>query len=348
MSGVRAHTHARMSARPSEAKPKLEKASRLTDVLRAGEEERKEKWWVRLPPDVAPQIIGLVKSPLQTCEIVRVLHNDGWYKRADSRQLLQLIRLLFFDIPPNETNTQEIAALAHVQQVLVENFTNMFDTDTPTTDGLKKVLLRLCEGYARALTAIRKMEDPQPWWGETFEWGTGTGGRPIAIPFTATYNNPESTQSTIIDAFVPIQKASALAANYLDLLAAEKKEKRELKARVRARLPPPLRKPWARVPDHVRAVASSEYRALYHMWFYHRERLERLVAETPSVKALPVELQDEGWLPMHDKRDSLDSITIYVDTDEMRIYAYRFFVRDSFDERGGSRTQITELVDEEV
>ena len=84
------------------------------------------------------------------------------------------------------------------------------------------------------------------------------------------------------------------------------------------------------------------------MWFYHRERLERLVAETPSVKALPVELQDEGWLPMHDKRDSLDSITIYVDTDEMRIYAYRFFVRDSFDERGGSRTQITELVDEEV
>jgi len=335
-----------MSARPSEAKPNPEKASRLTNVLRAGE-ERKEKWWVRLPPDVASKIIGLVKSPLQTCEIVRVLHSDGWYKRADSGQLLQLIRLLFFEIPPDETNDQKLAALAHVQQVLVENFTNEFDTGTtPTTSDLKKVLLRLCEGYARALTAIRKMEDPQPWERE-FEWGTGTGGRPIAIPFTATYY-PESTQSTIIDAFVPIQKASALTTNYLDLLVAEKKEKRDLKARARARLPPPLRKPWARVPTVAREAASSEYRALYHMWFYHRARLERLVAETPSVKALPVELQDEGWLPMHDKRNSLDSVKIYVDTDAMRIYAYRFFVRDSFDERGGSLTEITEWVDEEV
>tara|TARA_B100000902_G_scaffold13112_1_gene15940 strand:- start:390 stop:1337 length:948 start_codon:yes stop_codon:yes gene_type:complete len=315
-----------MSARQNEAKPKPGKASRFNEVLRLGE-ERKEKYWVRLPPDIAPQIIGLVKSPLQTCEIVRVLHNDGWYKHADSDQLLQLIRLLFFDIPPSENGAQKLAALAHVQQVLVNNF-EPIDEQNPEV-WLKKMLRRLCEGYTRASTAIRAMERIQPWEGG-FEWGTGTDDLSIEIPSTATWSD-----GTKIDAFVPLLKAKILTENYRLLLAAEEEEKQNMKKRVERCLQSPLHRPRGRC----REPASLGYNDIYIDWVSSREDVEGLLkAETPSVRSLPKEFNDSAWLPVADKRMRLSSVIM----DTTRVKPYTFYAKDVIN---GGRDEV--LVDVE-
>jgi len=314
-----------MSARPNEAKPKPEKASRLAGVLRAGEEERKEKWWVRLPSDIAPQIIGLVKSPLQTCEIVRVLHNDGWYKRADSDQLLQLIRLLFFDIPPDETNAKKIAALAHVQQVLVNNF-GPIDEQAPAV-WLKKMLRRLCEGYTRASTAIRAMEPIQPW-EDGFVWGVGTDD--LSIPSAATWSDRNK-----IDAFVPLLKAKILTENYRLLLAAEEEEKQTMKKRVERKSCTPVGR-----RTRCRETASLGYADAYIDWVSSRKIVEEwlLQAEPPSVRSLPKEFNDSAWLPMTDKRMRLSSVVM----DTTRVKPYTFYAKDVIN---GGRDEV--LVDVE-
>ena len=165
-----------MSARPNEAKPKPEKASRLAQVLRTGVVYNAQKKaldeqtnLLSLGEDLIYKIMDMVKSPLQTCEIVGIMRKQGWYKTATPTQLLQLIRLLFFDPGleiatdrPTNTDAENLAvALAHLQQVLVNNF-GQIDNQDPVA-WLKKVLRRLCDGYARALTAIRAMELIQPW-----------------------------------------------------------------------------------------------------------------------------------------------------------------------------------------
>ena len=349
MSGVRAHTHARMSARPSEAKPKPGEDSRIKSVLRAGvirarKNARAEQTaFSILGEDIVYKIMDMVKSPLQTCAIVRLVRDDGWYNAATPAQLLHLIKLLFFDPDTIISNAgpEAAAALAHVQQVLTANFGDEPGIDTTTTDGLKRVLLRLCEGYARALTAIRAMKDPQPWefqlepFGHKFQWGMGSNGLSIMIPLGATLVGQPGVQQTI-DAFVPIREASLLTVYYRELLAAEKAEKEDLKARARSSLPPPLRKPWTHVSHDVRVRASLGYIGIYNTWFFRRERVEKLLrVETPSVNTLPVELQDQKWLPMYDKRTCLDSISMSVDTDKRRITGYRFFANDPFNEQEG-------------
>ena len=331
-----------MSARPSEAKPEPGEASRLTQVLQAGvvhagkkARDEKRNHLEGLLPDVANKIIGLVKSPLQTCEIVRIVHNQGWYEYATPAQLLHLIKLLFFehDIVINSAGSKAetlAAALAHVQQVLADNFGD--EADATTTKGLKSVLRRLCEGYSRALTAIRAMEHVQPW-ERGFEWGTGSDGLSIEIPFKAVVRHKD-TQSTI-DAFIPLGHASALTGWYRRLLAVEEEEKEDLKAQARSRVPRPLRKPWKGVPPHVQVRPSARYFGTYYAWLGRRKRVEELLLAEPSVNSLPRELQTSEWRPLYDKRACLDNVVMFVNIDERRITEYHFFVRDPREEQGG-------------
>ena len=337
-----------MSARPNEAKPKPEKVSRLAQVLRTGVVYNAQKKALAeqtnlldLGEDLIYKIMDMVKSPLQTCEIVGIMRKQGWYKTATPTQLLKLIRLLFFDpgleiVTDRPTNTDAenlAAALAHLQQVLVNNFGQIDDQDPVAW--LKKVLRRLCDGYARASTAIRAMEPIQPW-EDGFVWGAGPDGASIEIPDSVVAPYPLSTawhtQTTIV-AFLPLQAAKNLTVSYRQLLDAEEEEKQNLKKRAARCLRSPLHRPRGRCREPV----SFGYIDIYNDWFSSREVVEGLLkAETPSVRSLPKEFNDSAWLPMADKRMRLSSVIM----DTTRVKPYAFYAN-------AGRPNAQMLVDEE-
>ena len=342
-----------MSARPNEAKPKPETASRLAHVLRTGVAYNAQKKalaeqtnLLSLGKDLIYEIMDMVKSPLQTCEIVGIMREQGWYETATPTQLLQLIRLLFFDTRietvtdrPANTDAENLAvALAHVQQVLVNNFGQINDK-TPVA-WLKKVLRRLCDGYARASTAIRAMEKIQPW-EDGFVWGAGPDGASIEIPDSVVAPYPLSTawhtQTTIVT-FLPLQAAKNLTASYRRLLDSEESEKARLKELNKGKMEYQISKYGADAPDFVEAKMlgrpAREYNARYDEWLASREK----VAKSP-----PKEFENKDWLPMHE-RPRLKSMVMRIDPDEGRILSYDLYAVDEMNGEREKRLVATEYV----
>lgn len=297
-----------------------------------------------LLPEIANEIIGLLKSPLQTCEIVHHVYDEEWYEYATPDKLIHLIRIVFFD-PGLEVVTDAenlAAALAHVQQVLVNNF-GQIDYQKPVA-WLKNVLRRLCDGYARASTAIRAMEPIQPW-EDGFVWGAGPGGASIEIPGSVVAPYPLSaawgTQTTI-DTFLPLQAAKNLTVSYRRLLAAEEREKTVLKERTVRNMEYKIIKlqdyQIARLPDSIEAFilgrSAREYNALYNEWLTSRNR---------TVNSLPKEFENKDWLPMH-KRTRMKSIVMRIDPNERRILAYDLYAVDVISGETEKKLVATEYV----
>ena len=274
-------------------------ASRIDKVLEAGEAHAQKTLLGRLPTELTERILRKVKTPLQTCAIVRRMCETGELPCQTRIDHLNLIRIVFFEA--TSLDDDQYVKLSAV--LLIVNAIFHFPSD------FKMVLERLCESYERATKAIFNMERPLPWRGTGFDWGTP----PSEI---VAY----SQMPRYIDVFTLLNTAGKLTHAYLEFDDADASERQRLLQDHQDRINNYRRDPntilierstVSRIvrPYPLITFVNHEYEQRYKQWYNQREDFRPLL----HAEDLPEQFRDPAWLPAHSQRRDLRSLWTRVD-----------------------------------
>ena len=274
-------------------------ASRIDKVLEVGEAHAQKTLLGRLPAELTERILRKVKSPLQTCAIVRRMCETGELPCQTRIDHLNLIRIVFFEA----TSEEDDRYIPISRVLLVVNAIFHFPDD------FNVVLERLCESYERATNAIFNMERPLPWRGTGFDWHTPPS-EAIAYSLMPRY----------MDVFTLLNTAGKLTHAYLEFDDAEAFERQRLLQEHQDRINKYRRNPNTILversttsrtvrPYPLITFVNHVYEQRYKQWYKTRENFQPLL----PAEDLPDQFRDPAWLPAHSQRPDLRSLWTRID-----------------------------------